>query len=714
MPAGDPPLSLRDLDAISVSRLKNVGPKRVSALAGMEIHTVLDLLQHYPRRYLDRTRQARIAELTVEDEVFVVGQVERSASRRTRRGRTLVEVVVTDDTGRLKLIFFNQPWQEQSLRAGRTVVVHGRPTRYRGSLQMTNPVVDLVGDRTGRIIPVYPQSEKAGVRTWQIADHVANALDRCEARGIADPVPVAVLRRFELVGRNTALNGIHRPATMGESSEARRRLMFDELLRVQLELVRRKRWLERHTAGLSHATGGKLVGRFLSRLPFALTGAQRRVIEEIAGDLAMPHPMHRLMQGDVGAGKTVVALCALLTSVQGGFQGALMAPTEVLAEQHYDTMVSLLGDLSVPDESRLGGERPLRVELLSGSRGAADRRRAAHGLAAGDVDIVVGTHALISEGLEYQALGVVVIDEQHRFGVEQRAVLRDRGPGSVMPDLLVMTATPIPRTAAMTVYGDLDVSVLDELPAGRLPVATSWARGPLEEAQVWEAVRVAVAEGRQAYVVCPVIEESEVLDVRSVIETHERLTVGGGELAGLRVGLLHGRVTPAEKEATMELFRSGRLDVLVATTVIEVGVDVPNATAMVVVDAGRFGIAQLHQLRGRVGRSNLASSCYLLGEAVTAEAEARLVAVVSSNNGFELAEADLELRGEGTIMGERQKGRNDLRLASLRRDKEWVAIARDVAIEMIDADPDLLGHQELADEIELLLGDTDAEYLLKS
>ncbi|MYB28892.1 MAG: ATP-dependent DNA helicase RecG [Acidimicrobiaceae bacterium] len=714
MPEGDPPLSLRDLDAISVGRLKKVGPKRVSALAEMEIHTVLDLLQHYPRRYLDRTRQARIAELTVEDEVFVVGQVERSASRRTRRGRRLVEVVVTDDTGQLKLIFFNQPWQEQSLRAGRTVVVHGRPTRYRGSLQMTNPVVDLVGDRTGRIIAVYPQSEKAGVRTWQIADHVANALDRCEARGIADPVPAVVLQRFDFVGRHAALNGIHRPATMGESSEARRRLMFDELLRVQVELVRRKRWLERHTAGLSHATGGELVDRFLSRLPFPLTGAQRRVIDEIAGDLAMPHPMHRLMQGDVGAGKTVVALCALLTAVQGSFQGALMAPTEVLAEQHYDTMVSLLGDLSVRDEARLGGERPLRVELLSGSRGAADRRRAAHGLAAGDVDIVVGTHALISEGLEYRALGVVVIDEQHRFGVEQRAVLRDRGPGSVLPDLLVMTATPIPRTAAMTVYGDLDVSVLDELPAGRLPVATSWARGPLEEAQVWGAVRAAVSEGRQAYVVCPVIDESDVLDVRSVTETHVRLTAGGGELAGLRVGLLHGRVTPAEKEATMELFRSGGLDVLVATTVIEVGVDVPNATAMVVVDAGRFGIAQLHQLRGRVGRSHLASSCYLLGEAVTTEAEARLEAVVASNDGFVLAEADLELRGEGTIMGERQRGRNDLRLASLRRDKEWVATARDVAVEMLDADPDLLGHRELSDEIELLLGDTDAEYLLKS
>ena len=716
MPAGDPPLSLRDLDSISVDRLRTVGKARPAALADMEIHSVLDLLHHYPRRYIDRTKQARIAELAEGEDVFVEGRVERSSSRRTRQRRTLVEVVIGDGTGRLKLTFFNQPWQHKSLQPGRQIVVHGRPLPYRGSLQMTNPVVDLVGDRTGRFFPVYPQSEKAALSTWDIARFVEQALNRCEHRGIADPVPAAVLQRLDFVGRHSAINGIHRPATMRDSNEARRRLVFDELLRVQLELVRRKRWLESHTAGLSHAVGGELVKRFLARLPFPLTGAQQRVMDEIAVDLAKRHPMHRLMQGDVGAGKTVVALSALLTAVQGGFQGALMAPTEVLAEQHHETIVALLGGLSVPDETRLGGERPLRVGLLSGSRGAADRRRASEGLAAGEVDIVVGTHALISEGLEYRALGVVVIDEQHRFGVEQRAVLRDRGPGSVMPDLLVMTATPIPRTAAMTVYGDLDVSVLDELPAGRLPVATSWACGPLEEAQVWEAVRVAVSEGRQAYVVCPVIEESDVLDVRSVVETHERLTGdgGGGELAGLRVGLLHSRVTPAEKEATMGLFRSGALDVLVSTTVIEVGVDVPNATIMVVIDAGRFGIAQLHQLRGRVGRARLASSCYLVGEAVTAEAEARLKAVVDSNDGFDLAEVDLELRGEGTIMGERQKGRNDLRLASLRRDKEWVVKARDAAVEMLDADPDLRSLPALADEIDLMLGDREAEFLLKS
>ncbi len=680
----------------------------------MDIHSVLDLLQHYPHRYNDRTKQARIAELAEGEDAFVEGCVERSSLRRTRQSRKLVEAVISDDTGRLKLSFFNQPWQKKELEPGRQVIVHGRPRLYRGSLQMANPVVDLIGDRTGRFFPVYPQSEKAGLDTWDIAAFVEQALNRCQPRGILDPIPFAVLQRFDFVGRHTAVNGIHRPATMRESDQARRRLKFDELLRVQLELVRRKRWLERHTAGVSHAIEGELVSHFLARLPFPLTGAQQRVIDEIAADLAKPHPMHRLLQGDVGAGKTVVALSGLLTAVQGGFQGALMAPTEVLAEQHHQTIAALLGDLSVPDASRLGGERPLRVELLSGSRGAADRRRASEGLATGDVNIVVGTHALISEGLEYRALGVVVVDEQHRFGVEQRAVLRDRGPGSVMPDLLVMTATPIPRTAAMTVYGDLDVSVLDELPAGRLPVATSWARGPLEEATVWQAVRDAVSEGRQAYVVCPVIEESEVLDVRSVIETHDRLTGDGGELAGLRVGLLHGRVTPAEKEATMGLFRSGALDVLVSTTVIEVGVDVPNATIMVVIDAGRFGIAQLHQLRGRVGRARLASSCYLVGEAVTAEAEARLKAVVESNDGFDLAEVDLELRGEGTIMGERQKGRNDLRLASLRHDKERVVTARDVAIDMLDADPDLRSLPALADEIDLMLGDREAEFLLKS
>ncbi|MFQ5557488.1 MAG: ATP-dependent DNA helicase RecG, partial [Acidimicrobiales bacterium] len=343
-----------------------------------------------------------------------------------------------------------------------------------------------------------------------------------------------------------------------------------------------------------------------------------------------------------------------------------------------------------------------------------ERRRMLAGLVEGAVDVVIGTHALIQEAVEYRALGVVVIDEQHRFGVEQRAALREKGDASAVPDVLVMTATPIPRTAAMTVYGDLDVSVLDELPPGRTPVVTTWARTPPEETDVWSTVRDEVARGHQAYVVCPLIEESESLDVRSAEDTYEKLVNGEGELAGLSVGLLHGRVTVAEKNQTMDLFRRGALDVMVATTVVEVGVDVPNATVMVVLDAGRFGIAQLHQLRGRVGRGEHGSRCFLVGEPATPEGESRLAALVASTDGFELAEIDLELRGEGTIMGERQKGRNDLKLASLRRDKDWVASARGVAEELIEQDPDLVAHPALAEEIDVLLGDDDASFLFKS
>ena len=717
MPAGDPPLTLRDLDAIGIDRLKGAGPRTVRSLAAAEIATLLDLLQHYPRRYHDRTRQARIDELTVGEEVTVAGEIGRISTRKTRDRRPLTSVELFDDTGQLSLVFFNQQWRERQLGRlppGRIALVHGKVASYRGARQMTNPVVDLVGDKTGRIIPVYPQSEKAGLQTGETAALVAEALRRCRPRGIADPLPEAVRLLHKLIGRHRAVEAIHRPEAMSDREEARKRLVFDELLRVQLELVRRKRRLESATAGIAHRVDGDLVRRFHQRLPFALTGAQRQAIAEIEEDLARPHPMHRLLQGDVGAGKTLVAVSALLAGVQGGYQGAIMAPTEVLAEQHHATVAAMLGDLAVPDPATLTGERPLGVELLTNAATGPDRRRILAGLAEGGTDIVVGTHALIQEAVRYRSLGVVVVDEQHRFGVEQRAALRDKGDGSAVPDLLVMTATPIPRTAAMTVYGDLDVSTLDELPPGRKPIETSWAQGPMEEAAVWESVRSEAAAGRQAYVVCPLIEESDGLDVRSAEETYERLTAPGGELAGLRAGLLHGRMTRADKEMTTGLFRSGALDVMVATTVIEVGVDVPNATVMVILDAGRFGIAQLHQLRGRVGRGADRSYCHLVGDPATAEGRARIEAVVASADGFELAEVDLELRGEGTIMGERQKGRNDLRLASLRRDKEWVQTARAAATEILDADPELAGHGGLADEIDLLLGADDAEYLLKS
>ncbi len=741
-------LTLADLAEIPVTRLKGVGAKKAASLAEAGITTVLDMLTHYPRRYIDRTKEASIASLAEGEEGLVLVRIEQVTSRRMRNRRTLVNVRVTDGTGRMALTFFNQPWRERQLREGMQAVVFGKMDTYRGGRQMTNPIVDLIGDRTGRIVPVYPQSEKAGVHTWELAQYAADALAKAAPRGFAEPIPGPVRDRFDLVDRAAAYAGIHAPETMAQVAEARRRLVFDELLRLQLLLVLRKRAIEATTKGVRHDTSGRLFARLLDELPFELTAAQQRAVEELRVDLAADAPMHRLLQGDVGSGKTLVAVSALLTAVEGGHQGALMAPTEVLAEQHHLGVRQFLDGFTVPDPATLLGERELRVVLLTNRTGVADRRRILAELASGGIDIVIGTHALIQEGVEFASLGVVVIDEQHRFGVDQRAALRDKGGDQAIPDVLVMTATPIPRTAAMTVYGDLDVSILDELPPGRTPVRTEWwptennadlpggaptppssdAWGPrptpavpLEGlagggdrgggGTVWDRVREEVAAGHQAYVVCPIIEESDKLEAASAEETYDRLT--GGELAGLRVGLLHGRLSSAEKGQVMELFRDGALDVLVATTVIEVGVDVPNATVMVILGADRFGIAQLHQLRGRVGRGAATSWCFLVGEAPTPEAHERLAALVRTTDGFELAEVDLDLRGEGTIMGDRQKGRNDLKLASLRRDRDWVARAREVAFELVDGSPGLADHPLLAAEIDLLLDEGEAEYLLK-
>jgi ATP-dependent DNA helicase RecG len=706
--------ALSQLAATPVTVLKGVGPERAKALAALDVTNVLDLLTYYPRRYLDRTREATIADLHVGEEATVLVEVKTANSRRTRGGKALVTCDVTDGSGRLRLTFFNQAWRERQLRPGMQVLVFGKLDVYQGRKQMTNPVVDLVGDRTGKLIPVYPQSDKARVYTWDIARWLDEVLER--AGEFAEPLPSDVLDRFDFVRRTAAYRGIHGPETMLEQEEARRRLVFDELFRLQLALVLRKRALERRSVGIGHDMDGELVRRFHDRLPYELTGAQTRVIAEIERDLARNHPMHRLLQGDVGSGKTVVAVSALLVAVEGGHQGALMAPTEVLAEQHALGVRALLEGFTMPAENLLG-ERPLQVDLLTSRTTPAERKRMLARLESGETDILIGTHALIQEGVAFRSLGVVVVDEQHRFGVEQRAALREKGAGEAVPDVLVMTATPIPRTAAMTVYGDLDVSVLDELPPGRQPIKTTWEKVDpgdltLGELSVWAKVRDEVAAGRQAYVVCPLIEESEKLEIRSAEETYEELS--SAELSGLRLGLLHGRMTPGEKEKTMALFRSGAIDVLVSTTVIEVGVDVPNATVMVILDADRFGIAQLHQLRGRVGRGpGLASWCVLVGAGATPEAEERLKAMVRTQDGFELAEVDLDIRGEGTIMGERQKGRNDLKLASLRRDREWVAKARDVAIELVDQDPALSAHPQLLTEVEAFLDDEDREFLLK-
>jgi ATP-dependent DNA helicase RecG len=717
------PRRLSQLADLPVSVLDGVGPKKVEALATMEIETVLDLLTHYPRRYIDRTQQAAIKDLKVGDEAMVLAVVKRVQSRRTRQRRSLVEVDVFDGTSYLRCTFFNQPWRAKQLKEGADAVLFGRLEAYRGRRQMTNPVVDLIGNRTGRIVPVYPQSDKAGLTTWELGDWVEESLRR--AGQFADPLPPEWRDRLDLVDRTWAFNHVHAPESMAAAQMARKRLVLDELLRLQVTLVMRKRALERDAKGIRHTADGELVRRFHDALPFPLTRGQRNAIGELEADLAGPHPMHRLLQGDVGAGKTVVAVSALLMGVQSGYQGALMAPTEVLAEQHDVGVRDLLRHLTVPAaEGSLFADRPLRVELLTHRTTAKERTRIAAGLADGTVDLLIGTHALLTEAVDFHDLGVVVIDEQHKFGVEQRAALREKGRSSAVggsdngssestvPDVLVMTATPIPRTAAMTVYGDLDVTVLDELPPGRTPVRTEWLRSPMEETVAYTRVREEVAAGRQAYVVCPLVEGSDKIEARAATEEHERLS--NEVFPDLRVALLHGQMKGKDKESVMASFRDGDLDVLVATTVIEVGVDVPNATVMLIEDADRFGMAQLHQLRGRVGRGAAQSWCYLLGEATTPESEARLEALERSHDGFELAEVDLEIRGEGTVFGTRQKGRSDLKLASLRRDREWVTRAREVAFAIVDADPQLRDHELLAEEIRLLIDDDEAEFLFKS
>jgi ATP-dependent DNA helicase RecG len=713
--AGDPPLTLRDLRDLPLARLKGVGPALDERLHEMGLDNVLDLLQHYPRRWVDRTHKADIATLKVGEEATVFAEVRTARGRRTRQGRSLVEVVVYDGTSLLNITFFNQPWREKQLREGTEASFFGKLDVYRGKRQMTNPVVDVVGragvadEKTGVIVPVYPQSGKAEVFTWQLRALVADALAKCRARGFADPIDEAVLDRNDLVERQIALRAIHRPESMEELGAARRRLIFDEFLRMQVGLVARKRALEAEQSGIQHQVEGQLVDAFLAQLPFALTDDQRRTIAEIGRDMASPAPMHRLLQGDVGSGKTVVALAALLMAAQGGYQGAFMAPTEVLAEQHYLGSVRMLEGLAVQAEGSLLAERPVRVELLTNRTTAAERRRIAAGLAGGEVDILVGTHALLYGDAQFSRLGLAVVDEQHRFGVEQRALLRGKGDE---PDVLVMTATPIPRTAAMLVYGDLDRSELREMPPGRTPIKTTIVgANPLEEAVAWEALRAEVAGGHQAYVVCPLVEDKGKVEAKAATAEYERLQAE--ELRGLRVALLHGQMKSADKEAVMQAFRGGELDVLVATTVIEVGVDVPNATVMIVEDADRFGLSQLHQLRGRVGRGADASLCFLFGDPTTPEGEERLKAMAASNDGFALAEKDLEIRGAGEVFGERQSGFSDLKLGRVPRDETTVMEARRVAEALLDDDPGLARHGQLREEVEDLLGD-DVEFLFKS
>ncbi|HLE39693.1 MAG TPA: ATP-dependent DNA helicase RecG [Acidimicrobiia bacterium] len=683
--------SLAYLAAVDIERVPGLSGKRGADLRKAGVRTVADLLLSVPRRYVDRSKTVPLTELPLGEEVTVIGTVKKVSLRRPRKNLTIVEATVDDGAGMVHAVWFNQAFRERQLSEGVEVALSGKVERYRGRLQMQSPDADIL-DRsaesliTGRVMPVH--GTVGGIGPGYLRRAIHNAL--LTARPVPDPLPIEMVDRLRLVPRDTAIGDIHFPAEMAAVAPARLRLVFDELFRLELALAVRKHRQVTAAEGIAHTADAGLVEAFAESLPFVITGAQRRAIDEIGSDLRSPHPMHRLLQGEVGSGKTVVAMAALLTAVQGGYQGAVMAPTEVLAEQHFLGLAPL------------GALVGVRMAILTGSSPGREQVLAA--VAAGTVDIVVGTHALIQEGVHFARLGVAVVDEQHRFGVHQRVRLKEKAEGPE-PDLLIMTATPIPRTLSMTLYGDLDVTVLDEMPRGRIPVKTALvAPGSPEERKAYDLIRAEAAAGRQAFVVCPLVEDSEKLQAASATAEYERLS---GVFSDLRVGLIHGQMRSADKEDVMGRMRAGEIDVLVATTVIEVGIDIPNATVMVVEDADRFGMSQLHQLRGRVGRSEHPSRCFLVAAPTTPEAEARLGAMVSTTDGFRLAEEDLRIRGQGTVFGARQAGMADLRIADILRDIDILVEARREAFALVAADPDLARHRALADETNALLGGSE-------
>jgi ATP-dependent DNA helicase RecG len=651
---------------LGLETLDGVGPTIAKRLAALGLRTIGDALGHAPRRYEPAAPELPIAHLFGEDEAAISGEVLSVRVQRARRLQ-LVKARVADETGEITAVWFNQAWLKDRLQPGTRV-------RLRGNLkgrEFTVRSYDVNGSSsTADFAPVYPASEEISVK--KLREVVGQALDR--ARDVLDALPAELKAREGLPPRADALVALHRPGSEEEGERARRRLAFDELFTLQVGLARRRAGREEERAP-SLGAPGELVERYRGLLPFELTPSQESAIAEIDRDLAGERPMERLLQGDVGSGKTVVALYALLRAVEAGSRGALMAPTETLAEQHFLTVEPFCAQLGVP------------VALLTGS--------VKHEV--GTAQIVIGTHALIQEGAGLGDLGVAVVDEQHRFGVEQRAALTS----GRRPHVLHMTATPIPRTLALTVYGDLSVTEIARPPANRKPIETAWVTQERSSA-AYQRLRRHLDDGRQAYVVCPLIEESETSVARAAEREAERLRKG--ELRGYRVGLLHGRLRPDERRALMGQFKAGELDVLVATTVIEVGVDVPNATIMIVQEADRFGLAQLHQLRGRVGRGGEQSYCLLISrpkDELTDAAHARLEALVRTTDGFELAEVDLELRGEGQLLGTRQSGLTDFRFAKLRADRDLLERARELADEHVDY------QGPLNDEVDRLFADHD-------
>ena len=736
------------MSELNESLRRVVGDRTAKVLGrGLDLHTVGDLLRHYPRRYAERGELADLASLHVDEHVTVLAEVAKVASRpmRNRRG-TLLEVTVTDGHGKLTLTFFNQKWRERDLQPGRHGLFAGKVSQFRGTRQLAHPDYQLLDSSGGdgetvaeefasALIPVYPAT--AQLSSWKIAQCVRLVLDSVTA--VTDPLPGELRQRHGLTGLLEAFEGVHRPAERADVGRARQRLKWDEAFVVQLALAQRRQAARALPATPRPQIPGGVLAEFDASLPFTLTSGQRGVGEIITADLADDTPMHRLLQGDVGTGKTVLALRAMLQTVDAGGQAALLAPTEVLAQQHYRSIVELLGPLARAGQLD-GAEHGTRVALLTGSQGVAARRQALLDAASGAAGIVVGTHALLQQHVQFADLGFVVVDEQHRFGVEQRDALREKATGG-RPHVLVMTATPIPRTVAMTVFGDLETSTLTELPAGRAPISTHVvpaADKPRYLERAWERVREEAAAGHQVYVVCPRVGDAEgdgngddtagepPPDGEEETEGEERRPplavldlapqLGEGPLAGLRVATLHGRQYPDDKDATMRRFAAGEIDVLVATTVIEVGVDVPNASTMMIMDADRFGVSQLHQLRGRVGRGGVPGLALLVTEAGEGSpARGRLDAVASTLDGFELSRVDLEQRREGDVLGAAQAGRqSSLRMLTLLRDEELIGHARDEAIALVEADPELSEHPELAAALREALDDDRADYLEKT
>jgi ATP-dependent DNA helicase RecG len=762
-------------------------PRTAKVLVGaLDLHTVGDLLRHYPRRYERHGELTDMASLRDGEQVTVLARIASVTTRRMQRKRgSITEVRVTDGHGVLSLLFFQQRWLEQKLRPGLHGLFAGEVSTYEGRRQLVHPDYELIGaadagevgtelaaEYVNDLIPVYPATAK--LASWKIAKAIRTVLDTLDLG--SDPLPEEVRRRHRLPGLAEALRGIHRPLDEADMKRARHRLKWDEAFVLQAALAQRRFYAAALPAKEREPRDGGLLTAFDARLPFTLTAGQRDAGATIAAELARDHPMHRLLQGEVGSGKTVIAVRAMLQVIDGGGQAALLAPTEVLAQQHYRSISELLGPLS--QAGQLGADGvATKVTLLTGSQGARQRRAALLEAASGDAGIVIGTHALLQEHVQFADLGLVVIDEQHRFGVEQRDALREKARGA-RPHVLVMTATPIPRTVAMTVYGDLDTSTLTELPAGREAIATHVVPAlerPRYLERTWERLREEVGRGRQAYVVCPRIgEESAAPDsapqgISDPTETppgptaarpgsaagHRGPPGGGGAredddgagdagetagiedgsprrsplavldvapmleqgpLAGVRMRVLHGRLHPDEKEAAMRAFAEGSADVLVATTVVEVGVDVANATVMVILDAERFGVSQLHQLRGRVGRGTEPGLCLLVTEAPEGSpARERLDAVAATLDGFVLSRLDLAQRREGDVLGAAQAGRKkSLKLLTLLADEDLIGQARQEATAVVDGDPLLTGHPALATAIAALLDEEQAEFLEKA